>query len=205
MDNQIHADCRKTFSTHKATLIQDTDRFLIIDWRRADGSNSHYVNYIVDKKRGSLIVGGDLGNSIATWHNPLTAEKIKRLIYNDADYYVEKLQCTSDKYYYDEEGIMADIKTYLQNHDDNELITAYNTYGCYSVENISELWNALADEISGCIDNTDGFEPSESTKDFCQALDADYWEWLYSCGKKIHTRIYLWSEGFYMACEQLGI
>lgn len=48
----------KGFATHKATLIQNTDRFLIIDWRRADGSGDYYVNYIVDKKRGSLIVSG---------------------------------------------------------------------------------------------------------------------------------------------------
>ena len=52
--------CEK-FNTHKATLIQDTDRYLIIDWRRADGSGDYYVNYIVDKKRGNLIVSGDLG------------------------------------------------------------------------------------------------------------------------------------------------
>lgn len=25
------------------------------------------------------------------------------------------------------------------------------------------------------------------------------------CGKRISTRVYLWAEGFYMACNQLGI
>lgn len=46
---------------HKATLVQNTDRYTVIDWRKADGSGDYYVNYIIDKKRGSLIISGDLG------------------------------------------------------------------------------------------------------------------------------------------------
>lgn len=195
---------RKKFATHKATLIQDTERFLIIDWRRADGSGDYYVNYIVDKKRGSLIVSGDLGDSIATWYNPLTAKKIKSFIHKDIEYYVKKLQCASDKYYYDKDNIVADLKDYLQDCDDDELIAAYNEHDNYSIESTSELWDALEDEVSDCIYG-DKFVPSESIRNFCLELNANYWEWLYSCGERIHPRVYLWAEGFYMACEQLGI
>ena len=63
---KISKMCDNRFAMHKATLVQDTDRYLIIDWRRADGSEEYYVNYILDKERGSLIVSGDLGSSIAT-------------------------------------------------------------------------------------------------------------------------------------------
>ena len=202
--SDINAICKEKFSTHKATLIQDAERFLIIDWRRADGSSDYYVNYIVDKKRGSLIVSGDLGDSIATWYNHLTAEKIKSFIHNDVGYYVGKLQCASNKYCYDEANIIADLKEYLQDCDDDELIAAYNENGSYSIESVPELWDALENEVGSCIYG-DKFVPSESIQNFCRELNADYWEWLHSCGERIHPRVYLWAEGFYMACEQLGI
>ena len=202
--SDINAICKEKFSTHKATLIQDAERFLIIDWRRADGSSDYYVNYIVDKKRGSLIVSGDLGDSIATWYNPLTAEKIKSFIHNDVGYYVGKLQCASNKYCYDEANIIADLKEYLLGCDVGMLITEYNKHGSHYIERESELWKALENDVSGCIYG-DAFIPSEDIKNFCEEMDIDYWEWLYSCGKRIHPRVYLWAEGFYMACEQLGI
>lgn len=49
-EEEILNKCKERFSTHKATLIQDTDRYMIIDWRKADGSIDYYVNYILDKK-----------------------------------------------------------------------------------------------------------------------------------------------------------
>lgn len=202
--SDINALCKENFSTHKAMLIQNTERFLIIDWRRTDGSSNYYVNYIVDKKRGSLIVSGDLGDSIATWYNSLTAEKIKSFIHNDVGYYVGKLQCSSDKYCYDEANIIADLKDYLQDCDIDMLITAYNEYGSHHIESESEFWEALENDVSGCVYG-DKFIPSDNIRNFCQEVDVDYWEWLHSCGKRIHTRVYLWAEGFYMACEQLGI
>lgn len=47
MDKAKREACEKSFATHKAELIQNTDRFLIIDWRKEDGSGYYYVNYIV--------------------------------------------------------------------------------------------------------------------------------------------------------------
>ena len=55
-EEEILNKCKERFAAHKATLIQDTDRYMIIDWRKADGSIDYYVNYILDKKRGSLII-----------------------------------------------------------------------------------------------------------------------------------------------------
>ena len=103
---------KKSFSTHKTELIQDTDRYLIIDWRREDGSGDYYVNYIVDKKRGSLIVSGDLGDSIATWYNPVNPANLANYI-KDIDYYISKMQCASDKYIFDKNNIFDNIRKHL--------------------------------------------------------------------------------------------
>ena len=89
--NKIKKMCEEGFSTHKATLVQNTDRLLVIDWRRADGSGNYYVNYIFDKERGTLVVSGDLGDSIATWFNKLDPSDVKKWIKNDIEYYIKKI------------------------------------------------------------------------------------------------------------------
>lgn len=201
---KIKEMCEEGFATHKAKLVQNTDRFLIIDWRRADGSSNYYVNYILDKERGNLIVSGDLGDSIATWFNKLDPSNLKQWIKNDIEYYISKMQCTSNLYYYDESKIVSDIKQYLSYYDIENVMSSYNKHGNYLIDTEEELWEYVEDEITGCIYGSE-FIPSEEIKNFCEELDQDYWEWLYDCGKCIHTRVYLWADGFYKACKQLGI
>lgn len=122
--------CEK-FNTHKATLIQNTDRYLIIDWRRADGSGDYYVNYIVDKKRGSLIVSGDLGDSIATWYNKIKPSNLKNYVKNDIEYYISKIQTASNLFYYDEKNVVESIKYNLKDFDSDER----NFFADYYVSN----------------------------------------------------------------------
>lgn len=197
-DKQITEMCEKCFATHKATLIQDTDRYLIIDWRKADGSGDYYVNYIVDKERGSLIVSGDLGDSIATWFNPLKPANLKKYIYRDVDYYIGKFRCTSDKYVYDSDDIISDIKGYLEDYNIQDFIETSNEF-----EDEQEFWDFIAEEVSYSMH--DEFVPSRPLVDIIERIDPDSLEWLYRCGERISNRVYLWAHGFYMACEQLGI
>ena len=202
--NNIKEKCRESFNTHKATLIQDTDRYLIIDWRRADGSSNYYVNYIVDKQRGSLIVSGDLGDSIATWYNRVEPAKLKNWIYNDIGYYISKLQCASDKYVYDTDDIMSDIKAHFADYDIDpaDYIDFGGIYNDFEDE--EEFWEFIEEEVAESTQHR-SFLPTEKLTDVIGEIDADYFEWLYRCGEKIHLRVYLWAVGFYMACEQLGI
>lgn len=190
------------FSTHKATLIQDTDRFLIIDWKREDGSGDYYVNYIVDKKRGSLIVSGDLGDSIATWYNPIDPSKLKTWIHNDIGYYIGKLQCASDKYTYNAEDVVADIRDHFADYDISveELIEN----GTLDFDDEREFWDEIQYEAS-ISTQRDNFTPTTDIINIMESIDIDYWEWLYNCGRRIDNRVYMWAEGFYMACKQLEI
>lgn len=185
----------KKFSTHKATLVQDTDRYFIVDWRRADGSGDYYVNYILDKKRGNLIVSGDLGDCIATWYNTVTPEKIKSYIYNDIGYYMSKFQAASNAYYYDEDAILANIKDSIGEYVEEE----------YSddCEGLSDFWAEVEYDVESSIHGNQ-FIPCETLIEKISEFDADCLEWLSSCGREIHPRVYLWAEGFYRACEQLG-
>lgn len=196
---EIKAMCSRNFATHKATLIQNTDRYCIIDWRRADGSINHYVNYIVDKKRGSLIVSGDLGDSIAIWYNHIEPADLKGYIHNDVGYYISKFRCSSDKYVYDFEDIVENIK---QQIDEDSLKEYLELSSDYDDEN--EFWEEIEDAVSDSVYG-DQFIPSESMRELLEEIDPDFWEWLSDCGKRVNPRVYLWAEGFYMACEQLRI
>ena len=196
--------CDKGFATHKATLIQNTDRYLIIDWRRSDGSSQYYINYIVDKKCGNFIVSGDLGSSVAAWHNNIDVSDIKKWMKNDINYYVSKIQCASNLYYYESNEVVSDIKNHLSECDIDDIIDSFNEHCSYFVSNEAEVWKYLKYEVSSCI-HSSKFVPSEEIKKFCEDFYADYSEWLYNCGKRICTRVYLWADGFYKACNQLDI
>lgn len=196
---EIKAMCNRNFATHKATLIQNSDRYCIIDWRRADGSGNYYVNYIVDKARGSLIVSGDLGDSIATWYNSLDPAELKNYIHNDVNYYIGKIQCSSDLYDCDEEDVVEEIKRQLDASEVLEYIEESNRF-----DDEDEFWEFVEDEVSDGV-YRDMFIPSQELRDVIEEIECDSCEWLGDCGKSINVRVYLWAEGFYMACDQLGI
>lgn len=196
---EIKAMCSRNFATHKADLIQNTDRYCIIDWRREDGSSNHYINYIVDKARGSLIVSGDLGDSIATWYNPLDPAKLKQYIYNDIDYYISKIQCSSDLYNCDQDDVIKDIKHCLDEDDVLEYVEESDRF-----EDDDEFWEFVEDEVSESVYNNE-FIPTRELREVLEGIECDSWEWFSSCGRRVSPRVYLWAEGFYMACEQLGI
>lgn len=200
MDEKILEDCRKHFATHKATLIQDTKRYFAIDWRRSDGGGDYYINYILDKMRGSLIISGDLGNCIATWYNELTAANVKRHL-NSVDYFMEKFRCTSNDYTYFSDDVKADIREHFDYYGINvEEICEEETF-----DDVEEFWLYIENEVDESTARVNKFLPTDELLRMIEKIDGDYFEWLYDCGKRIHPRVYLWSVGFQMACEQLGL
>ncbi len=197
--------CKERFATHKANLIQNTDRYLIFDWRRADGSINYYVNYILDKKRGSLIISGDLGDCVATWYNAVSPQQIKNYL-KDIYYFISKFQCSTDKYIYYPDNAYEGIKYHLKDYMEvelEELLKACKKHLWYSVETEDELWEAVKSNI----DENWGsdIEPHYSTDmtNFLEELDCEYYEWLYDCGGRIDMRVYLWAVGYEMAYTQL--
>ena len=197
-DKWYNHACEK-FKTHKAALLQDTERYCIIDWRRSDGSGDYYINFIVDKKRGSLIVSGDLGDSIATWYNPITISNLRSYIYKDIGYYEGKFQCTSDRYYYDEDYVFDCLIDYLEKDRIEEHIEASDRF-----DDFQDFEEKLREQICESI-RGDEFVPTEKLNDIVTDIYADGWEFLPNCGARIKGRVYLWAIGFNMACEQLGM
>lgn len=196
---------RKSFETHKATLIQDTERYLAIDWRREDGSGAYYVNYILDKKRGSIIISGDLGDCIATWYNKLSVENLKQYI-GDVGYFLKKFQCASDDCTHYEDDIMDDIREQLKDYDIPAFVEECNAeyrYG-FDFDDEDEFWQTIESEVCDSVIGR-RFFPTETLREIMSRIDGDCFEWIGRLGERIHPRVYLWAVGFQMACEQLGL
>ena len=190
--------CADRFSTHKANIVTENDRYFILDWRREDGCGDWYINYIVDKKRGALIVSGDLGDSIAVWYNPVTPEELRGYVFS-VDYYIGKIECASDLYVYDGDDIIADLKEHIDIDAENAYLETHDEF-----EDSSDLWKNIEDHIYDSLYSRDLFIPTEGLREIIEDFDPDYWEWLSDCGKHINGRVYIWAIGFNMAMKQLG-
>ena len=201
---KIKQICDEKFENHVAQLVQITDRFTIIDWRNKDGSSINYINFVVDKQRGSLIVSGDLGDSIATWFNPQTASKIKNFIKNDAGYYASKFQTSSHKYYLDAEIVLEKIKSWIADDEksQNEAIETYAATKNYV--DTDDFITHLNEQIEMSVINNEYFRPTEKLEDIVDDLCGDTY-WLYEIQGDLHIMVYIWAEAFVRACDQLGL
>lgn len=194
-------NAKERFSTHKATIVTDTDRYLAIDWRREDGGIEYYINFVIDKKRGAFIVSGDLGESIALWYNKLEPSNLKCYI-TDVGYYIEKIQCASDLYNYSDESVMEDLKATFEADEIIENADHIN------YDDLGDFYDFddLEDEVADCIINN-VFIPSDRLIDILRNFGYSDLMWVYDSriGQRISGRVHLWQIGFKMACEQLGI
>ena len=188
--------CVNQFATHKAKLIQDTDRYFIADWRRADGKADYYINFILDKKRGSLIISGDVGDCIATWYNALTMENLNSYIRHDVEYFISKFQASSDKYVYYDDDVLSDIKEYFKEYD-------IEVYSGIDYDSEEEFWDLVSEEVTNSCDGN-YFRSTERLVELIENYDRDYWEWLSYCGQRINKRVYLWVYSFDQVLRQLG-
>jgi hypothetical protein len=176
---------------HKATLVQNTDRYTVIDWRKADGSGNYYVNYIIDKKRGSLIISGDLGDCIATWYNPNSVHNITEYT-RDIYYFIGKFQCSSDRFNWDEDDIIDDIEEELKDSGVD-----------FDDDDFKDDWEEFQDEAPNYV-NAHGFFPNGEVAEFLDKyLGDDWWEGSSSWGRTVDPRVYLWVAGLNMAVDQL--
>ena len=189
------------FKDHKAEIAVDNDRICVIDFRNKNGSGEYYVNFIIDKQRGMFVVSGDLGESVAMWYNHLYPADVKRYIY-DVDYYIKKIQCSTDLYEYDVDDIAEDIADII--HEAGEFAEPEHITIESHTDEENEWWSEVVEEIENCI-HDNNFYPSETLHDMINEIVSDSWEWLWRCGRRINPRVYLWTVAYQMACEQLGI
>lgn len=177
---------------HKAVLVQNADRFCVIDWGAENGSSDYYVSYILDKEQGNLCIAGDLGSCIASWYHDCRVHDFVQYV-EDARYFIGKMACTTNKCRYDDQDVLDDIKGTLAEYASDE------------ADDFRKGWDEFAELAPDCIDDQTGFHPDEYMRDYLDKyLDTDdWWEWIPSWERSIDQKVFLWAEGLIMAVSQL--
>lgn len=182
-------------------LIQEDDNFFIMDWRDKNGSGNLATRYIVDKKKGTLIITGDSGDCIACWYNEITPENLAVYL-NDPVYFIGKIQCSTNKYQWREKDIAADL-----NEIRDELIRDKEErpdYYDWTAEEIESDFEEIADELDNCCWCGERQPFPESVTDLMQKYYDDPYDSPFSdIGRRIAQRIYLWIVGYQTAIEKL--
>lgn len=195
------ANAMERFKTHIAKVVHSDNKMLVLDWRKASGSNDYYVRYIVDIELGSLVIQGDLGDAIACWYNRVTPQQMYSYI-NSVDYFISKLRCTTNSYTYKYEDSISDLnrvrEEFLKEHEGSDEADARDEIN-EDFDSLVEL--ADSEELRF---GPDGRFPEEAVDIFRKYVE-DYYEYFGEMGRRVDPRIYLWITGYRMACEQLGM
>ena len=175
------------FKNHVATLTTQGE-ITVLQWEKP-GTRAYSCRYVFDGSK--MYISGDIGSAVfdLTWKADVHS-------FNDVDihYFDEKMSPYSkDKRDFNGDKAGQRIEKWKQELDaagiqyDQEMMDNLiaDAYGCSS----REEW-----EI-GCV--------NDQYNDFIVKLDLDYWEWIYTCGDEIPTRVYGYLCGLKMASEQL--
>lgn len=184
---------RNEFANHRAMVLHDDENFLVLKWQDKNGSGNYVVKYIVDKAWGTLYIDGDLGCAVACWYGKVTTENIFDYINTKSiGYFVSKIQCSTDKYSYDDEDVKEDVASVLQE------ILSEDDYTDSEIEKIKEDFDSIEEMLLDMEDRRVNF--SQELIDLISKYNAEWWESsLLHAGRRINDRVYLWSIGFEMA------
>ena len=188
-DEQV--DYAKIMFSHHKAVFRQLDGISTLDWRNENGSSEYYVRYVFDEERCCLYLSGDLGSAVVRLTEHSTLKTLSRYI-KMIDYFVGKIECSTDKYRYDEEIAKEELKEILFPED-----------VMLSDEEKEERQDCF-EELMEQFNNFHGFGTvSQDSDRVLSEAYADYWEWIAGAGQYIAPRIILWLVGLQMAWEQV--
>lgn len=208
MKKEDRERARKSFASYgqefAPTLVQEDDNFFIMDWRDKNGSGNMATRYILDKKKGTLIITGDSGNCIAAWYNSINPEDMAVYI-NSVDYFIGKIQCTEFKYEYEWTDVLSDLKAlreeYLGYVREGDILD--NKDNMITEEECEEDFDEMKELLYDINIDEHASYPEELVELF-EKYSTDWWESGFSdLGKRISIRIYQWIYGFQTGLEIL--
>lgn len=193
------ADAHEHFANHIATqtAIAENGDKLIVDWRSKSGSSAYYIHYVFDIKYGALYITGDLGSAIVMLTEEASPANLSGYI-NEVDYFISKVQCSSDLYYYSKRLARQEIKNHLEQY--SEIIDEFNI-------NVSKI----STEIMKNFTQRDGIRLSIEEHNRILGLlepiyehNSDVLVGISSCGQYVCDRVMHWLVGIQMLYEQLS-
>ena len=73
----------------------------------------------------------------------------------------------------------------------------------YDYDDEEDFWERIKEEVTRSCDGRI-YRPTAKLVELIEDYDRDCWEWLYHCGERIDTRVYLWVYSFDQVLRQLG-
>lgn len=181
---------QKKFARHKAKVVINNERLLMIDWQKENGGSDYEVHYILDKEKGTFTLYGDLGEATACWYHRVELKDLLSYLYS-REYFIEKITA-GEKYKYDPLACEEEIREQMK-----EVIDEYEADGEDTEEALEDLEEmvSLCDEYGEYVYGNERFEE----------LRDKYLPDQYEFGKIVSSRVYLWVLGFFMACDDAGL
>ncbi len=191
---------------YEATIIQNDNSFFIADWEDSNGSGNLATRYILDKKKGTLIITGDSGNCVALWHHKCTPGEVSEYL-NNVNYFIQKIKCSTNIFKYEwkdvEEDINQEKEVYLKiiNDENDELIGDFGVP--ITEEQCNKEFNEMLDVLYEHWDIYKGCSYSERFDSLMSKYNSCWWECT-NYGERIDERLYLWIYGYKKCIEKLS-
>lgn len=203
MDKKWRAWAKDIFSHFNqdfdSTLVFEDENFFIMDWRDKNGSGNLATRYIVDKKKGDLIIKGDSGDCIASWYNPVAVEDLVHYI-NSTGYFIEKMRCSTHKFTYDYQDIEEDLEEEKQEY--LKMLHEGDLDGI-TEEELEEDFERMQEILDDYPIGENTVYPEELT-DLMSKYNTEWFESAFvRLGKRIDKRVYLWTYGYQEGVERL--
>lgn len=192
---EYEVEAKKNFKNHEATYVEYSGGLAVLDWRNKDGSSTHYIRYVFDGC--NLYISGDVGTVVVRLTEKATLATLAGYL-DMVNYFVKKIQCSSDLYLYD----FATASKVLDQH----LIDALDDK---EYDDPDDKQTALEDrydlksDLLECLDSCTGWTVGNDLTEKLSEIDPDYIEWLYTAGRDLHPRVAYWLWGLYLAYHQI--
>ena len=196
---------KKDFENHEAVIIGRTDKCTIIDWQNRNGSGINRIRYIFDTQQGDIVITGDLGTAVFSWHN---GQPVTNLLgyAKDIHYFISKAVTATDLFTFDDNDVIKDLeeacRKAVEDSEDKYWSSEHNN-----------AWEGLVEEINdgnySLIDD-DILNPhlkfSDCMMEFLDYFDDEWYEKAEFCyaGKRIAPRVFYWAAGLLGILDQIG-
>lgn len=196
-DKKIIDKAIKAFECHDVNFRIGLSCVDVLDFRKP-GTVCYSLRVVFDHERGNRVyISGDLGEAVIYPTCPATLQGMAECftrrdedgtIHVNWGYFLEKVRAASDRYCWDSDTFTQDFKEHC------------SQYGISSAEDfLDEHMNVWDNGVD--VDDLRGITLSEDAKRELEELDADYWEWVYDCGKRVSPRVILWLVALRLAYE----
>lgn len=194
---KLHIDsAKRAFKRHKAKVIVNDKRFLILDWANKDPMHGFEFHYVLDKELGTLVVYGDFMDGLAKWnHSVGLGDVVKCMCHKEQ--FVAALNKENMPIY---EFSYRDAVKDLNAAKEKAIAKARKSKEELAVASASDDFDYMADMLDEYGPNAPFNGPFTGLWiKYNPEMPADM------IGKRLIYPVYIWVLGFLLACDKANL